>query len=124
MNRRNLLKNSAALGFASALPMLSAGKLFAGSGAEQTNTDKGVHAELNPLTPPTQGKIPVAFPISDGAQVIDFAGPWEVFADASIPGGGDNAFQVYTVAETLKPPSTMRKARSPSSPDRSGRRCP
>jgi hypothetical protein len=34
---------------------------------------------VNPLTPPASGTIPVAFLLSDGAVVIDFAGPWEVF---------------------------------------------
>jgi hypothetical protein len=34
---------------------------------------------VNPLTPSASGTIPVAFLISDGAVVIDFAGPWEVF---------------------------------------------
>jgi putative intracellular protease/amidase/YHS domain-containing protein len=104
MNRRNLLKSSAALGFASALPALAAGKLFAGAGAGQTQAGKDQPAaRTNPLTPPAKGSIPIAFPISDGAQVIDFCGPWEVFADVATPGSHEAAFHVYTVAETLKP---------------------
>jgi len=47
------------------------------------------------LTSPADGKLPVAFPISDGAVIIDFCGPWEVFQAAG--------FQVYTVGESLKP---------------------
>jgi transcriptional regulator GlxA family with amidase domain/YHS domain-containing protein len=37
--------------------------------------------------------------------VIDFAGPWEVFENAAVPGRDmmDSAFEVYTVAETLDP---------------------
>jgi transcriptional regulator GlxA family with amidase domain/YHS domain-containing protein len=50
------------------------------------------------LTPPSTGKIPVAFLISDGAVVIDFCGPWEVFQDAS-PMDGKGGFELYTVAE-------------------------
>lgn len=40
----------------------------------------------NPLQPPAEGSIPVAFLLSDNAVVIDFAGPWEVFSNVSVPG--------------------------------------
>lgn len=70
----------------------------------------GVHATSDssrPLEPPTNGKISVAFLISEGAQVIDFAGPWEVFQDTELPERGattDEAapFDLFTVAETTK----------------------
>lgn len=55
-----------------------------------------------PLTAPQAG-VPVAFLLSDGAVMIDFAGPWEVFQDVSIPGRAAPAFTPYTVAETTKP---------------------
>src|SRR5271170_600226 len=105
MNRRNLLKSSAALGFASALPALAADKLFASAGAGQTQAGKNQPmARTNPLTPPTKGSIPVAFPISDMTQLIDFAGPWEIFDGVVKPGTtNEAAFEVYTVAESLKP---------------------
>jgi putative intracellular protease/amidase/YHS domain-containing protein len=104
MNRRNLLKSSAALGFACAIPSLAGAKLFTNARAGQTQTGKDQSmAKANPLVPPTRGSIAVAFPISDGAEVIDFCGPWEVFQDVTIPGRADNAFQLYTVAETLTP---------------------
>jgi putative intracellular protease/amidase/YHS domain-containing protein len=104
MNRRNLLKSSAAFGFASALPTLAAGKLFASSvvGQPQAGKDQPT-ATANPLTPPVKGGIPVAFPISRGAQVIDFCGPWEVLQDVQIHGREEAVFQLYTVAATLKP---------------------
>jgi putative intracellular protease/amidase/YHS domain-containing protein len=57
----------------------------------------------NPLKPPTQGSIPVAFLLSDGAVMIDFSGPWEVFQDVNIPGHPDAAFSLYTVAASTKP---------------------
>ena len=57
----------------------------------------------NPLKPPAQGSIPVAFLLSDGAVMIDFSGPWEVFQDVSIPGRADAAFSLYTVAATKNP---------------------
>jgi putative intracellular protease/amidase/YHS domain-containing protein len=57
----------------------------------------------NPLTPPEKDQIPVAFLISDGAVVIDFCGPWEVFQDVNVPSRQDVPFHLYTVAETKKP---------------------
>jgi len=60
-------------------------------------------APLNPLTPPANASIPVAFLISEGAVVIDFCGPWEVFERVSIPGRKFDAFSLYTVAETAAP---------------------
>jgi putative intracellular protease/amidase/YHS domain-containing protein len=55
------------------------------------------------LKPPDKEPIPVAFLISDGAVVIDFCGPWEVFQDAMVPSRQDMPFRLYTVAETKKP---------------------
>src|SRR6266403_1774272 len=57
----------------------------------------------NALKPPEKDQIPVAFLISDGAVVIDFCGPWEVFQDTMIPSRKDMPFRLYTVAETKKP---------------------
>jgi putative intracellular protease/amidase/YHS domain-containing protein len=60
-------------------------------------------APVAPLKPPATGSIPIAFLLSDGAVVIDFTGPWEVFQDASVPGRADAPFRLYTVAETTRP---------------------
>lgn len=65
-------------------------------------------ANAKKLSPPAKGKIPVAFTISEGVTVIDFAGPWEVFQDVMITSRGSNhddhmPFQLYTVAETTQP---------------------
>ena len=57
----------------------------------------------NALKPPEKDQIPVAFLISDGAVVIDFCGPWEVFQDSMVPSRKDMPFRLYTVAETKKP---------------------
>lgn len=62
----------------------------------------------NKLTAPAKGKIPVAVAISEGATVIDFAGPWEVFQDVMIPSRGSNMdeqmpFELYTVSEKTEP---------------------
>lgn len=57
---------------------------------------------VNPLTPPARGPIPVAFLISDGAVMIDFAGPWEVFQDVMLD-DQRMPFHLYTVAASAKP---------------------
>jgi transcriptional regulator GlxA family with amidase domain len=93
-----LLKNAAAFGVLAALPFSTSKPALAApqsSKAQDTNPD--------PLKPPAHGTIPVAFLISDGAVVIDFCGPWEVFQDVSVPGRMEDAFRLYTVAETTKP---------------------
>ena len=56
------------------------------------------------LTPPAQGRIPVAFVLGPQATMIDFAGPWEVFQDVMVPGRGPTPeeqmpFALFTVAE-------------------------
>jgi putative intracellular protease/amidase/YHS domain-containing protein len=104
MNRRELLKRTAALSVAVGTPSLLVGKLFAGMDKAQTKsaTDK-TKPVTNPLTPPAEGSIPVAFPISDHAVIIDFCGPWEVFQDVEVHGHNDPPFHLYTVAETKEP---------------------
>jgi YHS domain-containing protein/putative intracellular protease/amidase len=90
MTRRDLLKTNIALGLAA---------------VSHGNAAVTTPAVLNPLKPPASGSIPVAFLISDGAVMIDFAGPWEVFQDALVIKRHENTpvFQLYTVAETLDP---------------------
>jgi transcriptional regulator GlxA family with amidase domain len=56
----------------------------------------------NRLKPP-DGTIPVAFLMSNGAVMIDFAGPWEVFREAMVPGSQEHPFRLYTVAESGRP---------------------
>jgi len=65
MNRRSLLKNSAALGFAAALPTMATAKLFASAGTGQMERgNPNPTAKPNTLTPLAQGSIRIAFPIS------------------------------------------------------------
>ena len=61
------------------------------------------NAPPNPLAPPADSPIPVAFLISEGAVVIDFCGPWEVFERVRKPKYTYDAFKLYTVAETSSP---------------------
>src|SRR5438270_6945287 len=46
--------------------------------------------------------LPVAFVISEGAVIIDFCGPWEVFRDVMLP-SGDHPFRLYTVSDKTAP---------------------
>jgi transcriptional regulator GlxA family with amidase domain len=60
------------------------------------------------LTPPKTGKIAVAVVLTDGATVIDFAGPWEVFEDVMVEGRGSShddmmPFDLYTVGDRKAP---------------------
>src|SRR5271170_109066 len=106
MNRRKLLRTSAALGLVSAITSLEGFHLFAKASAPKIKVGSDGTPPAppsNPLVPPAHGSINVAFPISDGAVVIDFCGPWEVFQAAVVPGRGMGVFQTYTVAKTLKP---------------------
>lgn len=100
MNRRDLLTAAVAAA------LMSAETLPASAAAQPTP-----HSEpksIKALTPPQRGKIPVAFLISSDAQVIDFAGPWEVFQDVHVPSRGATMdermpFELFTVAERTAP---------------------
>ena len=80
---------------AGSVPNIFAGNLF-------------VAAAAGKLTPPAKGKIPVAFAISEGVTVIDFAGPWEVFQDVMVNNRGKEMdeqmpFELFTVSEKTEP---------------------
>ncbi len=55
------------------------------------------------LQPPASGPIVVAFVVTGGANVIDFAGLWEVFQDTMAAGAQEMAFRLYTVGDTRNP---------------------
>jgi transcriptional regulator GlxA family with amidase domain len=71
-----------------------------------------------PLKPPARGPINVAFVISEGADVMDIAGPWEAFSDTMLTSKGKPwhetdgmddmmmPFNPYTVSDSLKPVKT------------------
>jgi putative intracellular protease/amidase/YHS domain-containing protein len=97
ITRRELLQASVALGCLAAAPIsVTASE----TGSTDVARSSGV---ANPLKPPAEGSIPVAFLISDGAVVIDFCGPWEVFQDVMVPGQMDMAFKLFTVSEKNNP---------------------
>lgn len=76
-----------------------------------TMSDRALRAlsqDTNDLTPPPNGEIDVAFVLSDGAVVIDFCGPWEVFQDVAVGGPHTSPdhrmpFRLHTVAERPDP---------------------
>lgn len=96
MKRSELLQSAGALAlFSAALPR--------GAAAATTIANA-------PLTPASDG-VPVAFLLSDGAVMIDFAGPWEVFQDVNVPGRMQSAFNLYMVAESTQPVTISGGAR-------------
>jgi transcriptional regulator GlxA family with amidase domain len=98
MKRREFVLHTTAMGAVlMATSCTAAGNWLAEDKASSTATK---------LTPPEKGRIPVAFAVSAGVTVIDFAGPWEVFQDVmfhNVPGREHFAFQLYTVSEKTEP---------------------
>jgi transcriptional regulator GlxA family with amidase domain len=95
MKRREFMGQSAGLGIVIATGSVS-------------NILAMTSEKASKLTAPPKGKIPVAFAISDGVTVIDFAGPWEVFQDVMIPQRGHGMdeqmpFELFTVSEKTEP---------------------
>lgn len=96
MRRRDFLQKSTVFGTVSSIWLLSEGLSFS---ADETNSSRNVRS----LSSALDRALPVAFVISQGAVVIDFCGPWEVFQDAHVPGRKGPAFDLYTVAASLQP---------------------
>ena len=84
----------------------AAGAPVAGAGLARA-LDEEAHPEPSlrrrPLRVPADGAIRVAFVLGPMANVIDTAGPWEVFQDAGAGSGGASPFQLLTVAEATDP---------------------
>jgi len=106
MNRKNLVNAAAKRGLIAALALFVIGQFSASAASTETTSSSGDNKQAgkaNSIKPPAQGQIPVAFVISDGAVIIDFCGPWEVFRDVNIPGLKDGPFRLYTVSDTASP---------------------
>ncbi|AOS43515.1 Isonitrile hydratase [Lacunisphaera limnophila] len=56
-----------------------------------------------PLAVPANGEIRVAFLLSPGAEVVDFAGPWGVFEYVFVGQDYRRPFKLYTVAAAKEP---------------------
>jgi len=108
VTNRRLLNTTAEFGLLAAITLTVLGQLFGSNPVKAPSGAQGDQSAVktNPLKPPTEGSIPVAFLISNGAQVIDFAGPWEVFQDVMVPGRSDHPFRLYTVSESTSPVHT------------------
>jgi putative intracellular protease/amidase/YHS domain-containing protein len=106
MNRIEFVYRLARFGFLLALGLLALTAVFAiaasGKTTDRSNPNEVRAETTTSLKPPDKGQISIAFLISDGAVVIDFCGPWEVFQDVMIPGREEMPFRLYTVAETKK----------------------
>jgi transcriptional regulator GlxA family with amidase domain len=102
---RRLLNPTAEFGLLAAITLAVVGQLSSSNPARapsgRPNDQSAV--KTNPLKPPAEGSIPVAFVISEGAVIIDFTGPWEVFHDVMIPGRSGPPFRLYTVSDSTSP---------------------
>jgi putative intracellular protease/amidase/YHS domain-containing protein len=105
INWGRLMRTGPEFALLAAITLTVLGQLFGSDPAKDPSGAQGGQsaAETNPLKAPAEGSIPVAFLISEGAQIIDFAGPWEVFQDVMIPGRSDHPFGLYTVSESTSP---------------------
>ena len=101
MKRRNLIKTAGAISAAASLAATNGALADFSYSAPITVNKK--------LPVPKAGKIKVAFVIDEGVQMIDFAGPWEVFQDVWLPVDKSResktapAFDLFTVAKTQDP---------------------
>jgi putative intracellular protease/amidase/YHS domain-containing protein len=106
INRKDLVNAAASSGLIAALALFVIGQLSANAAPIETTGSSGDNKQAgkaNSIKPPAQGQIPVAFVISDGAVIIDFCGPWEVFRDVNILGRHDAPFRLYTVSDSTSP---------------------
>lgn len=111
MERRLALKALSATGLMAALVAATkaADSGAPGDGAPKDGARKDAQASSAAATAlplPHDGKpIPVAFLISKGAVVMDFAGPWGVFESVGLGASmfEGSPFQLYTVAESTAP---------------------
>jgi transcriptional regulator GlxA family with amidase domain len=94
MNRRRFLAGSALAAGGAAVPVTA--------WAIARSDDDGHALPHRPISLPADGYVRTAFTIGPGVNVIDTAGPWEVFCDAAIYGGRGH-FDLYTVASSTEP---------------------
>jgi len=102
MNRRELLRQSAAVGLAAGLGSVCGSS----SAAMQTSASASAADKISAFPVPSGAKLPAAFVLGKDAEVLDFCGPLEVLAGAATK-DGMQLFAPYTVAAT-KAPVTVR----------------
>src|SRR5438132_13760568 len=105
ITNRRLLNPTAELGLLAAITLVVLGQLSGSNLAKAPSTSEGNHAavKINPLKPPAQGRIPVAFLISERAGMMDCTVPGEVFQDVMVPGRKDRRFHLYPGSESTSP---------------------
>src|SRR5213080_2332710 len=105
ITNRRLLGTAPEFGLLAAITLTVLGQLFGSNPVKPPSGAQGAESavQTNPLKPPAEGSIPVAFLISEGAVMIDLTGPWEVFQDVMVPGRTDHPFHLYTVSESTSP---------------------
>lgn len=101
MHRRRFLGASLALG---GIAAIGSWRMLAAAG-EAAGGPQAEGGERMKLTPPAGRPVRAAFCISPGSNVIDMAGPWEVFQDTAVGGGAGfrPAFELVTVAASAAP---------------------
>jgi putative intracellular protease/amidase/YHS domain-containing protein len=92
VNRRELIQKSAFVGFAAKVS--SIGSYSKAIATPSPNIDTPL-----PLAAPAEGNLPVALVLGNRAEVLDFAGPLEVFAGA-VTKDGKPLFAPYMVGRT------------------------
>jgi len=106
MKRREFLGGTTAFGAAAGVSaLLGPRAALAKEPAQAAAANSPI--PLRKIVPPSTGYIYVAFVISADTALIDFAGPWEVFADAKVDGrGGDrdesHPFWCMTVSDKIE----------------------
>ena len=90
------------------LSVLSIRSLVLAAVASTASAEGDPRAMPTHTVAPAKGHIPVAFVLTEGATMIDFAGPWEVFQDVMIPSRGPTMddqmpFELFTVSDSKKP---------------------
>lgn len=97
MKSREFLSVATNVGFVAVLAFLVLTEISVNAASAKGSDDE----KSNSLKP--SASIPVAFVISEGAVVIDFCGPWEVFREVMVSGHGDHPFHLYTVSDKTSP---------------------
>lgn len=101
MKRRDLIHYSLAAAAAAVAPIARASTAERADAAGSAPVPDG-HLTA-PLTAPVGRDIRVAFLISEGAEVVDFTGPWGVFEYVLLGDDNHNPFKLYTVAASRNP---------------------
>lgn len=85
--------------------------VFAGQALGQQKVEPASNPATKLVAPGKGENIPVAFVLTEGSVMIDFAGPWEVFQDVHVPSRGPSMdeqmpFELYTVSDSKNPVRT------------------